>query len=428
MKRYLLIAFFSLSVYSPRVFAVSPADSYHQQGVEYSQKRDYVQASDYFRLAAESDPTLVHLNDWGFSLLELKKYGDAESVLLRAQRLDPSNRTVCNNLGSLYYRMERYRDALPYFQKAFRQNPRDAKLAYNLGVTYCRLGRYMRGWGYLKQAKKLDRLYCLERPGTSQAQEYLNDQLTRRPNDPFLLHAAETIAKPQPDVTAEDLVQLIQKKYGMIRSMRGRMTRTTEAQGGGAQKSVADFFLVAPSKVRLDNIEPVPGHVILNETEYWVVNTNNPAEADHRLLAEMDPVARAAFSDEGLLKCNPIRFLLTGYQFERIGDYDGCYILKFTPKEKRPGAQVSFILLKVKPAEWLVLAQEVFGMDQQMFLQTKYHEYKTFPDGSFFPARIETRMMVERAKVIEETQYSRLDNSPITNESIFRYTVRKGGE
>jgi len=271
----------------------------------------------------------------------------------------------------------------------------------------------------LRLAKKLDRQYCFERQDPSKMKVFLNEELVRSPNNSFLLCAAEAVARPQPDIKADELVEMVKKRYGSITCMSGRLSRSTIVDGRNAGKVVANFSLISPGKIYINNIEPVESRIVVKEDEYWMTKEGSK-DMINRKLSELDPASRAGLTEDGLLKSNPISGMLSGYAFKRIDDYDNHYILKATPINKAGVGKISFILIKIKPADWYVKAIEIYGKDGKMFIQTKFHEFKEFKNGTFFPVHIESRMMISGEKVIEETRYSRLDNSRIKDLSIFK--------
>ncbi len=83
--------------------------------------------------AAPDDPRL--LGNLGGILNQLCRFAEAEAVLLRAVRLDPSCWTAWSNLGNTMVERQRYDDAIAAYSNALRLNPAHGPTLSNLGVA-----------------------------------------------------------------------------------------------------------------------------------------------------------------------------------------------------------------------------------------------------------------------------------------------------
>lgn len=59
----------------------------------------------------------------GYSLQQLGEYGKAEQAYLKAQKLDPNNEVVLNNLADIYEQVEEYQLAAETIKKLYILNP-----------------------------------------------------------------------------------------------------------------------------------------------------------------------------------------------------------------------------------------------------------------------------------------------------------------
>lgn len=78
----------------------------------------------------------------GTSLLNQGQYPSALRELLIAERLDPKNEVIQNNLALAYFMRERYELALQHLQKALEINPQYTEARNNYGRTLIELTRY----------------------------------------------------------------------------------------------------------------------------------------------------------------------------------------------------------------------------------------------------------------------------------------------
>lgn len=61
-------------------------------------------------------------------------------ILLRAQKIEPNNPKLLNNLASLHYLREEYEKALGYYLSALQINPSDHLILNSIGGVYEKLG------------------------------------------------------------------------------------------------------------------------------------------------------------------------------------------------------------------------------------------------------------------------------------------------
>ncbi len=88
--------------------------------------------------AAPDDPRL--LGNLGGALNGLCRFDEAETVLLRAVRLDPSCWTAWSNLGNTMVERQRFGDAIAAFSNALRLHPAHGPTLANLGVALTACG------------------------------------------------------------------------------------------------------------------------------------------------------------------------------------------------------------------------------------------------------------------------------------------------
>ena len=90
------------------------------------------------------------------TLLHLKRYDDAETILQKIVPLDRHNPTLYKLFGNLYTIKQNYYDALASFLKVAELNPNDAINYLKIALTYKTLMHIHEASAYYKQAVELD--------------------------------------------------------------------------------------------------------------------------------------------------------------------------------------------------------------------------------------------------------------------------------
>ncbi len=88
--------------------------------------------------------------------IQRKKWIDAKEVLLEAQKVDPENDKVQNNLGVVCYQQKTYNNAIRSFEKAISKNDKVAHRFVNIALAYVAIGENNKAADYFSRAVSLD--------------------------------------------------------------------------------------------------------------------------------------------------------------------------------------------------------------------------------------------------------------------------------
>lgn len=103
----------------------------------FRDKKDFLDALDYFRAAIAKDPKNARLyNKAGITLLMMQHYHDAKKEFDRALKFDRGFSEAYNNLGVNEYEQRRYEKAIKEYQRAIDLNPKSATYFANIGAAY----------------------------------------------------------------------------------------------------------------------------------------------------------------------------------------------------------------------------------------------------------------------------------------------------
>lgn len=112
--------------------------------------------------------TATQLGWMGYIYLENKKYGQAINALERANKMDPTNATVVNNLATAYIERGQSGDeakAVSLFETLAGMSSGNPVADYNVGTIYLKKGEYAKAKTYLSRAAKSNDPYALNNLG-----------------------------------------------------------------------------------------------------------------------------------------------------------------------------------------------------------------------------------------------------------------------
>jgi tetratricopeptide (TPR) repeat protein len=72
----------------------------------------------------------------GYIFIELKEFEEAYDFYLKAQKIDPQDLEVQNQIGVIHLLSGRYNDAALIFKRVVKKDPTFGEAHYNLGITY----------------------------------------------------------------------------------------------------------------------------------------------------------------------------------------------------------------------------------------------------------------------------------------------------
>lgn len=108
-----------------------------QRGDELREKKNYLDAIDYYQAALKAAPGNVSVfKKIGICQLLMQRYREARKNFERAIRADRKDDVAYNNLGVVYYEVHNYTAAIRYYEKAISLQNDAASYYNNLGAAY----------------------------------------------------------------------------------------------------------------------------------------------------------------------------------------------------------------------------------------------------------------------------------------------------
>jgi tetratricopeptide (TPR) repeat protein len=120
----------------PPPSSTSTAAELEVRGDSLRAQKDYLDALDYYKAAAQKNDSAILHNKMGVSWLQLSKYLEARKEFERSVKLDKGYAEAHNNLAVVHYVNRQYSSAVKEYQKAIRINPDSASFHSNLGSAY----------------------------------------------------------------------------------------------------------------------------------------------------------------------------------------------------------------------------------------------------------------------------------------------------
>jgi len=172
---FLAVALFSVSklpaqsdsqivqVIPPSARSVQPpspnasVEELEQQGDVFREKKNLLDALDYFRAALVKDPKNTRVqNKLGITELIMLRYGDARKSFERAIKMDRQFADAYNNLGVTEYEMHKYGKAIKLYEKSIELRPDCASYYANQGAAYYARREFVKAGVSYERALKLD--------------------------------------------------------------------------------------------------------------------------------------------------------------------------------------------------------------------------------------------------------------------------------
>ena len=150
----------------------------HRLGVVADFQRRHAEAEHYFHAALEAEPRNAEvLADLGYCYFLQGQLSKAESALLKATLLEPSNKRYRNNLGLVLGHMGRHDEALAHFKLA----NSEADACYNLAFIFAAQERVDEAKKCFQMALNADPTHDAAREALASFEEY--DQLPEHMRD-----------------------------------------------------------------------------------------------------------------------------------------------------------------------------------------------------------------------------------------------------
>lgn len=127
-----------------------------EQGDLLRSKKAYLDAIDYYKVAAEKVDSATLHNKVGICLLQLKHYGEAKKEFQHSVKMDSKDSIAHNNLGAVCYQLKEYGVAVKEYKKAISLSQQNASFHSNLGAAYFSLKDFERAQKEYTVALRLD--------------------------------------------------------------------------------------------------------------------------------------------------------------------------------------------------------------------------------------------------------------------------------
>lgn len=143
-----------------KVISANPSDvlALNHLGAIYALRSEHERAVAVYKRALQIDQNhpILQLN-MAHSLIELKRYDDAESALLAALRAKPAWREAADDYMGLLMKRQKVNTAATFAKKMMALQPDDVYLRHNLGNALLKQFDYAGAVNVLKDANKIDK-------------------------------------------------------------------------------------------------------------------------------------------------------------------------------------------------------------------------------------------------------------------------------
>jgi len=197
---------------SPAVASVPPtadpppapaadAATWMARGTALARDSRYEEAIEAYQQAERADPKNPEVyNNLGNAYFALLNVGQARDYYRRTLELDPENVWGMNNLGYTYFATREYGAAVQWFQRALARDPGHLFARMNLGVTFHAMEAY-------DQAIREFQRLLEDHPNTPKAYYNLGLSYTLKADYPHAREAFETYLRLAPDAVERGYVE-----------------------------------------------------------------------------------------------------------------------------------------------------------------------------------------------------------------------------
>ena len=119
----------------------------------------YRESLPYFSSAVETNPLFSSAwHNRGTAYYALKRLGEAENDLVKANELDPSRPSTHNTLGDIYFDVRNYERALDEYKKSIKLDTQNYVPYYSIGLIMKTLGKEEQGREWLQKADEIRKM------------------------------------------------------------------------------------------------------------------------------------------------------------------------------------------------------------------------------------------------------------------------------
>lgn len=259
---------------------------------------------------------------FGFPAYMLEDYTELIEQDNKILAIDPNNKTINGNLGSIYYYNAEFSKALPYFEKVVSLYPFD----YDNNL--------MLGWTYLKLGKKTEAEQCfntvlLYSPKDVSANEGLSYTKKVSPISPLVLEAFTKSYELSDKSDYKGSIEVMKTVYDaqsyFINLRLGWLTYLA-----GLQTESVNYYKTA-LQLKPNALEPKFGYTYPTE----ILGNKNDVKTQYESILTIDPNNTSAHYKLGVLEYTKKEYQLAYTHFEKIvnlypSDADGLLMLAWT--------------------------------------------------------------------------------------------------
>lgn len=132
------------------------AQQLEEEGDVLRARKNYLDAIDYYRVAAGKADTATLHNKVGICFIQLQRYQESKKEFEKATKLNPEYAEAFNNLGAADYQMRRYSASVKQYLRAIKINDESAHFHFNLGSAYFSRKDYDKATHEYQRALQLD--------------------------------------------------------------------------------------------------------------------------------------------------------------------------------------------------------------------------------------------------------------------------------
>lgn len=219
---------------------------------------------------------------------------------------------------------------------------------------------------------------------------------------------------------ATAVIDSVQRSYGRISSVRGRIHRSVEI-GDEVQTHQGRFAARLPDHLYVEFVgEDAQIHLYDGDSlhVYW------PGEKQgiRRSVDSLTSIERNVLGPAPFVG-DPLSALSSGFAIEIADTTGGNLILKLVPETL---TLHNFILVAVHPGTWTVRAIEFFDRNDALVSQTRFLQFAAVGDSLRLPRETVTSTVTHSGLLRETTRFSRVEMNVPLDEDVFR--LRNAGE
>ncbi|MFH1283515.1 MAG: tetratricopeptide repeat protein [bacterium] len=386
---------------------------FYKRADELSSTGCYSESIQYYEKAIEQNQDAKIYNDLGFAFFKIGEFSKAEESFLKSISLDSHSARAYNNLGTLYYACHDWDKAEVAFLKALEVNPEYSKAKLNLVSVYYRKGRFIKAYREYRKVKRECPDVVQARTEISRPQKDVDFIKAQKAsfnfdNEKLNISSAKIV---NDKLDAQEIVKKARERTKAIKSLSGRIVKMV-INGASSLNSEIKFVYRDPNCYRLETLEPTNATLMSDGKDSWFYSPNvksaKKLDDIHKYISDYLPLF-------------PLRNIPGDFVLERLGDYDGCYIIEMKPSRK--SKFLSKMLVKITKDNYIVKAVEIFDDNNDLVSQTKYNKFKEI-DDRYIPIEIVARLQVEANYIEENLTLSRLTLDELYEDSLFEYRPR----